>query len=76
MQPILPAEQKLQQLAHPWMDQQQQEALALYISFEAQQQTRTDKPLTAPSQAYWQKASRNFTYTPLGLNSGPFFISI
>jgi hypothetical protein len=38
MQPILPAEQKLQQLAHPWMDQQQKEALAFYISLEAQQQ--------------------------------------
>jgi hypothetical protein len=58
------------------MDQQQQQALALYISFEAQQQTRTDKPLTAPSQAHWQKASRNFTYTPLGLNSVPLFILI
>ncbi len=35
--------------------------------WEAHQQTWSDKPLAAPSQAHWQRACRSFTCTALGL---------
>lgn len=34
--------------------------LLLLVFFEAHPQTRPDKPLAPPSQAHWQRASREF----------------
>jgi hypothetical protein len=60
------------------MDQRQQGALALYISFEAQQQTRTDKAIDSSKSSSLADGRQEFHlhYTPLGLNSGPLFILI
>ncbi len=43
------------------------------FSFEAQRQTRRDKQLAPPSEAYWQRTGRCFTCIPLGSNPDPFF---
>jgi hypothetical protein len=43
----------------------------IYFSFQAERQAWPDKHPPPPSQAYWQRASRSFTCTPLGLNIEP-----